>query len=114
MQAVILAGGLGTRISEETINKPKPLIEIGYKPILWHIMKAYSNHGVNNFLICAGYKGELIKEYFGNYLDNTSDIEIDLKSNEIKYLNKHNDNWKIKIIDTGQETNTGGTIKKVE
>ena len=114
MQAVILAGGLGTRISEETINKPKPLIEIGYKPILWHIMKAYSNHGVNNFLICVGYKGELIKEYFGNYLDNTSDIEIDLKSNEIKYLNKHNDNWKIKIIDTGQETNTGGRIKKVE
>lgn len=114
MQAVILAGGFGSRISEETIIKPKPLIEIGYKPIIWHIMKAYSNHGVNNFLICVGYKGELIKEYFINYLNKTSDIEVDLNSNVITYLNKKNINWKIKIIDTGQETNTGGRIKKVE
>ena len=114
MQAVILAGGKGTRISEETLIKPKPLIEIGNKPIIWHIMKIYSNHGIKDFLLCTGYKGEMIKQYFANYLKNNSDIEINIKSNSIKFLNKNNEDWNIKIIDTGQNTNTGGRIKKVE
>ena len=114
MQAVILAGGKGTRISEETLLKPKPLIEINYKPIIFHIMELYSSYGVNDFLICTGYKGEQIKEYFINYLNYTSDIEVNLSLNSINFLNKKKSNWTIKIIDTGQETNTGGRIKKVE
>lgn len=114
MQAVILAGGKGTRITEETTLRPKPLIEINYKPIIFHIMELYSTHGVNDFLICSGYKGQQIKEYFINYLNYTSDIEVDLNLNSINFLNNKKKNWKIKIIDTGQETNTGGRIKKIE
>ena len=114
MQAIILAGGKGTRISEETLIKPKPLIEIGNKPIIWHIMKIYSNYGIKDFLICTGYKGEMIKHYFINYLNSNSDIEINIKSNSIKFLNKNSEDWNIKIVDTGQDTNTGGRIKKVE
>lgn len=114
MQAIILAGGKGTRISEETSIKPKPLIEIGNKPIIWHIMKIYSNHGIKDFLICTGYKGEMIKQYFVNYLNSNSDIEINIKSNSIKFLNKNSEDWNIKIVDTGQDTNTGGRIKKAE
>ena len=114
MKAVILAGGLGTRLSEETDLKPKPMIEIGGRPILWHIMKIYAAHGITNFIICCGYKGYLIKEYFANYFLHNSDISIDLKNNEIDILNKKSEPWRITLVDTGETTMTGGRIKRID
>jgi len=114
MKAVILAGGYGTRISEETHLKPKPMIEIGGKPILWHIMKIYSHHGVNDFIICCGYKGYIIKEYFSNYFLHMSDVTFNLKENEMKVHCKRAEPWSITLIDTGQDSMTGGRLKKVE
>jgi len=114
MKAVILAGGLGTRISEETIVKPKPMVEIGGKPILWHIMKIYSHYGVNEFIICCGYKGYLIKEYFANYFLHQSDITFDMSINEMKIHEERAEPWKVTLIDTGENTMTGGRIKRIE
>jgi len=114
MQVVILAGGLGTRISEETVVKPKPMVEIGPEPILWHVMKIYSTQGFNDFIICAGYKQNMIKDYFISYLTNHVDVEVNLQKNEMKILNDHEENWKVKIIDTGPLTMTGGRIKRIE
>ena len=113
MKAVILAGGLGTRISEETHLKPKPMIEIGGKPILWHIMKSYSAHGINDFIICCGYKGYVIKEYFANYFLHMSDVTFDMNSNNMKVHNKKAESWKVTLVDTGDNTLTGGRLKRV-
>lgn len=113
MKAVILAGGLGTRISEETESKPKPMIEIGGMPILWHIMKLYSHHGINEFIICCGYKGYVIKEYFANYFLHMSDVTIDMFSNLVEVHNKKAEPWKITLVDTGSATQTGGRLKRV-
>jgi len=114
MKAVILAGGLGTRISEETHLKPKPMIEIGGKPILWHIMKLYSFHGVNDFIICCGYKGFLIKEYFANYFLHMSDVTFDMKNNSMEVHEKKAEPWRVTLIDTGEHSATGDRLKKVE
>lgn len=114
MKAVILAGGLGTRISEETYLKPKPMIEIGGKPILWHIMKMYSTHGVNEFIICCGYKGYLIKEYFANYFLHMSDITFDISDNSMTVHERKAEPWKVTLVDTGEHTLTGGRLKRVE
>ena len=114
MKAVILAGGLGTRISEETDNIPKPMIQIGSKPILWHIMKIYSDHGINDFIICCGYKGYVIKEYFSNYFLHMSDVTFCMKSNKMKVHHKRSEPWTITLVDTGEETMTGGRIKRIE
>lgn len=114
MKVVILAGGLGTRISEETTIKPKPMIEIGGKPVLWHIMKIYSYHGINEFIICCGYKGYVIKEYFANYFLHQSDLTFDLSSNEIKIHQERSEPWKVTLIDTGEKTMTGGRIKRIK
>ena len=114
MKAVILAGGLGTRISEESALKPKPMIEIGGMPIIWHIMKIYSHYGINEFIICLGYKGYLIKEYFSNYFLHTSDLTIDMNDNSIIVHNKQAEPWKVTLVDTGLETMTGGRLKNVE
>jgi len=114
MKAVILAGGFGTRISEETHLKPKPLIEIGGMPILWHIMKCYSAYNINDFVICCGYKGYLIKEYFANYFLHTSDITFDMKENKMQVHNKFTEPWKVTLIDTGLKTMTGGRLKRVK
>ena len=114
MKVVILAGGLGTRLSEETDLKPKPMVEIGEHPIIWHIIKIYSHFGFNDFIICLGYKGYVIKEYFANYFLHKSDIEIDIQNNEMKYLNTTTESWKISLIDTGLNTMTGGRIKRVK
>jgi glucose-1-phosphate cytidylyltransferase len=113
MKAVILAGGLGTRIAEETTVRPKPMIEIGGKPILWHIMKTYSHHGVNEFVICLGYKGYLIKEYFANYFLHMSDVTIDLRRNKMEVHHEHAEPWRITLVDTGDETQTGGRLRRV-
>ncbi|OGT10152.1 MAG: glucose-1-phosphate cytidylyltransferase [Gallionellales bacterium RIFCSPLOWO2_12_FULL_59_22] len=113
MQAVILAGGLGTRISEETHLKPKPMIEIGGKPILWHILKMYSAHGVNEFIICCGYKGYLIKEYFANYFLHMSDVTFDMAHNRMEVHQKHAEPWRVTLVDTGEDTMTGGRLKRV-
>lgn len=113
MKAVILAGGLGTRITEETHLKPKPMIEIGGKPILWHIMKIYSHHGINEFVICCGYKGYLIKEYFANYFLHMSDITIDIGDNSMDVHAKKAESWKVTLVDTGEHTLTGGRLKRV-
>jgi len=113
MKAVILAGGLGTRISEETHLKPKPLIEIGGRPILWHIMKNYSVHGVNDFVICCGYKGYLIKEYFANYFLHMSDVTFDMTSNDMEVHHRNAEPWRVTLIDTGEDTLTGGRLKRV-
>jgi glucose-1-phosphate cytidylyltransferase len=113
MKAVILAGGLGTRISEETHLKPKPLIEIGGRPILWHIMKNYSAHGVNDFVICCGYKGYLIKEYFANYFLHMSDVTFDMATNQMEVHQHKAEPWKVTLIDTGEDTLTGGRLKRV-
>lgn len=113
MKTVILAGGLGTRISEETHTRPKPMIEIGGQPILWHILKMYAAHGVNEFLICAGYKGHIIKEYFANYRLHRSDITVDLREGEVTYHANNSEPWKVTIVDTGEETMTGGRIKRI-
>lgn len=113
MKAVILAGGLGTRISEETHLKPKPMIEIGGKPILWHIMKMYSKHGVNDFVICCGYKGYVIKEYFANYFLHMSDVTFDMQDNRMEVHQKKAEPWRVTLVDTGDETLTGGRLKRV-
>ena len=114
MKAVILAGGLGTRISEETDIKPKPMIEIGNKPLLWHIMKIYSFYGVNDFIICCGYKGYIIKEYFANYFLHQADITFDIKNNKQVIHNKKTEPWKVTLVDTGELTQTGGRIKRIQ
>ncbi len=114
MKAVILAGGLGTRISEETHLKPKPMIEVGGHPILWHIMKIYSAHGINDFVICCGYKGYIIKEYFSNYCLHMSDVTIDMVQNKTKVHQRKAEAWNVTLIDTGEMTNTGGRLKRVE
>lgn len=113
MKAVILAGGLGTRLSEETGLKPKPMVEIGGMPILWHIMKTYSSYGINDFVICLGYKGYLIKEFFVDYFMHRSDLKVDLAQNKVEVLNSDVEPWKISLIDTGVETMTGGRIKRI-
>jgi glucose-1-phosphate cytidylyltransferase len=113
MKAVILAGGLGTRIAEETSVKPKPMIEIGGMPILWHILKMYSAHGIQDFVICCGYKGYMIKEYFANYFLHMSDVTIDMSHNSIEVHQKKAEPWKITLIDTGENTQTGGRLKRV-
>ncbi len=113
MKAVILAGGLGTRISEETSIKPKPMIEIGGRPVLWHIMKSYSAHGIHDFIICLGYKGYMIKEYFANYFLHMSDITIDLKHNQVETHQNSAEPWRVTLVDTGDGTMTGGRIKRV-
>lgn len=113
MKAVILAGGLGTRISEETHLKPKPMIEIGGKPLLWHIMKLYSSHGVNDFIICCGYKGYVIKEYFANYFLHMSDVTFDMSRNEMEVHERKAEPWRVTLVDTGEETMTGGRLKRV-
>ena len=114
MKAVILAGGLGTRISEETHVKPKPMIEVGGKPMLWHIMKLYSAHGINEFIICCGYKGYIIKEYFANYFLHMSDVTFDMQKNEMQVHQRNAEPWKVTLVDTGENTLTGGRLKRVE
>ena len=114
MQVVILAGGLGTRISEESHLRPKPMIEIGGKPILWHIMKIYSSYGLNDFIICCGYKGYIIKEYFNNYFLHQSDVTFDLENNTKKTHQKSSEPWKVTLIDTGEDSQTGGRIKRIK
>jgi len=113
MKAVILAGGLGTRIAEETNIRPKPMVEIGGKPILWHIMKTYSAHGVYDFIICCGYKGYVIKEYFANYFLHMSDITFDMKNNSMEVHHQNAEPWRVTLIDTGESTMTGGRLKRV-
>ena len=113
MLAVILAGGIGTRISEESILRPKPMIEIGGRPLLWHIMKIYSSHGVNDFLICCGYKGYLIKEYFANYFLHMSDVTFDLSKNSMEVHQKNVEPWRVTLLDTGENTQTGGRLRKI-
>ncbi len=113
MKAVILAGGVGSRLAEETVGKPKPMVEIGGMPILRHIIKIYSDHGINEFIICLGYKGYMIKEYFANYVLHVSDVTIDLTSNQIEFLDRKSEPWKVTLIDTGQHTMTGGRLKRV-
>ena len=113
MKAVILAGGLGTRISEETNLRPKPMIEIGGKPILWHIMKLYAANGINEFIICCGYRGYVIKEYFSNYFLHMSDVTFDMSINHMEVHSKNAEPWKVTLIDTGDHTNTGGRLKRV-
>lgn len=113
MKAVILAGGLGTRISEETHLKPKPMIEVGGRPILWHILKMYSSHGINEFVICCGYKGYVIKEYFANYFLHMSDVTFDMKNNQMEVHQKNAEPWRVTLVDTGENTLTGGRLKRV-
>lgn len=113
MKAVILAGGLGTRLSEETTLKPKPMVEIGGMPILWHILKIYSDHGINEFIICAGYKGYVIKEYFANYFLHMSDVTFDMQENTMEVHRKKAEPWKVTIVDTGEATMTGGRLARV-
>ena len=113
MKAVILAGGLGTRISEETHLKPKPMTEIGGRPLLWHIMKIYSAHGINDFVICCGYKGYVIKEYFANYFLHMSDITFDMSTNEMEVHQRKAEPWRVTLVDTGEHTLTGGRLKRV-
>ena len=114
MKAVILAGGLGTRLSEETSHKPKPMVEIGGMPILWHIMKTYSLAGINEFIICLGYKGYVIKEFFANYFLHMSDVTFDLKNNSMEVHNANAESWKVTLVDTGRDTMTGGRLKRVK
>ncbi len=113
MKAVILAGGLGTRISEESVAKPKPMIEIGGRPILWHIMKIYSHYGVNDFIICCGYKGYVIKEYFANYFLHMSDVTFDMQKNSMEVHQRFAEPWRVTLVDTGENTMTGGRLKRV-
>ena len=113
MKAVILAGGLGTRLSEETVTKPKPMVEVGGKPILWHIMKTYSKHGVNDFIICCGYKGYVIKEYFANYFLHQSDVTFDMNDNTMIVHKERAEPWKVTLVDTGDNTMTGGRLGRV-
>ncbi len=113
MKAVILAGGLGTRISEETHLKPKPMVEIGGRPILWHVMKIYSAQGVNDFVICCGYKGYVIKEYFANYFLHMSDVTFDMTHNRMEVHQRYAEPWRVTLVDTGEDTQTGGRLKRV-
>ena len=113
MKAVILAGGLGTRISEETSSRPKPMIEIGGRPILWHILKIYSAHGINEFIVCCGYKGYVIKEYFANYFLHMSDVTFHMSDNTMEVHNKRAENWKVTLVDTGDDSQTGGRLLRV-
>lgn len=113
MKAVILAGGLGTRISEETHLKPKPMVEIGGRPVLWHVLKIYSAHGINDFVICAGYKGYVIKEYFANYFLHMSDVTFDMQHNRMEVHQRRSEPWRVTIVDTGEATMTGGRLKRV-
>jgi len=114
MKAVILAGGLGTRISEETQIKPKPMVEIGGKPILWHVMKIYAHHGINDFVICCGYKGYVIKEYFANYFLHMSNVTFDMAQNRMEVHQNHAEPWRVTLVDTGEATMTGGRLKRVQ
>ena len=114
MKVVILAGGLGTRLSEETVARPKPMVEIGGKPIIWHIMKLYSHYGHNDFIICLGYKGYVIKEYFANYFLHTSDVTFDIEHNKMEVHQKYAEPWKVTLIDTGDQTMTGGRVKRIQ
>ncbi len=114
MKAVILAGGLGTRISEETGSKPKPMVTIGGMPILWHVMKIYSAHGINDFIVCCGYKGYVIKEYFANYFLHMSDVTFDMQDNQMQVHDKRAEKWKVTLVDTGNNTMTGGRLKRVQ
>jgi len=113
MKAIILAGGLGTRISEETSTRPKPMVEIGGKPVLWHIMKTYSAHGIHDFVICCGYKGYVIKEYFANYFLHMSDVTFDMEQNKMEVHQRYAEPWKVTLVDTGDDTMTGGRLKRV-
>jgi glucose-1-phosphate cytidylyltransferase len=113
MKAVILAGGLGTRISEESAARPKPMIEVGGKPILWHIMKIYSHYGINDFIVCCGYKGYVIKEYFANYFLHTSDVTFDMQKNSMEVHQRFAEPWRVTLVDTGEDTMTGGRLKRV-
>ncbi len=114
MKCVLLAGGLGTRISEETSVRPKPMVEIGGRPVLWHIMKIYSAHGINDFVVCLGYKGYVIKEYFANYFLHMSDVTIDIEKNSLEVHQKNGEPWRITLVDTGDDTQTGGRLKRVK
>lgn len=114
MKAVILAGGLGTRLSEATNLIPKPMVEIGGKPIIWHIMKTYSHYGINDFIVCCGYKQYVIKEYFANYFRHNCDMTVDLSSNSIEIHDNHSENWRVTMVDTGLSTQTGGRIKRIQ
>jgi glucose-1-phosphate cytidylyltransferase len=113
VKAVILAGGLGTRISEETTARPKPMVEVGGMPVLWHILKTYSHHGINDFIICLGYKGYMIKEYFANYFLHMSDVTFDMRTNQLEVHEKHAESWRVTLVDTGNSTQTGGRLKRV-
>lgn len=113
MKAVILAGGLGTRISEETVNRPKPMVTIGGRPILWHIMKTYSSHGIHDFVICCGYMGYVIKEYFANYFLHMSDVTFDMTDNSMEIHQRHAEPWRVTLVDTGENTQTGGRLARV-
>jgi len=113
MKAVILAGGLGTRISEESHLKPKPMIEIGGKPIIWHIMKIYSSHGINDFIVCLGYKGYVVKEYFANYFLHMSDVTFDMQNNRMEVHQQHAEPWRVTLVDTGEDSQTGGRLRRV-
>jgi glucose-1-phosphate cytidylyltransferase len=113
MKAVILAGGLGTRLSEDTATRPKPMVEIGGKPILWHILKTYSHHGITDFVICCGYKGYVIKEYFANYFLHMSDVSFDMVSNSMEVHQRNAEPWRVTLVDTGENTMTGGRLKRV-
>ena len=114
MKAVILAGGLGTRLAEETGSKPKPMVEIGGRPILWHIMKMYSQYGIDDFIICCGYKGYVIKEYFANYFLHMSDVKFDVRSNSIEVIHERAEPWTVTLVDTGEDTMTGGRLLRVK
>lgn len=113
MKAVILAGGLGTRISEETALRPKPMVEIGGRPVLWHILKMYAHHGINDFVICCGYKGHVIKEFFANYFMTMSDVTFDMRSNRMEVHHKRAEPWNVTVVDTGEHTMTGGRLQRV-
>ena len=113
MKAVILAGGLGTRLAEETTVRPKPMVEVGGKPVLWHILKSYSQHGINDFIICLGYRGYVIKEYFANYFLHMSDVTFDLAENRMEVCHRHCEPWRVTLVDTGDQTQTGGRLKRV-
>ena len=113
MKAVLLAGGLGTRLREETTIRPKPMVEIGGRPILWHIMKLYSHHGINEFVVCCGYKGYVIKEYFANYFLHMSDVTFDMSVNKMEVHQRHAEPWRVTLVDTGDDTMTGGRLKRV-
>ncbi len=114
MKAVILAGGLGTRLSEQTVSKPKPMVEIGGRPILWHILKIYSHYGINDFIICCGYRGYVIKEYFANYFLHQSDVTFNIKDNKIEVHQKRVEPWTVTLVDTGEQTMTGGRLRRIK